>query len=287
MTVMSEARKGLDALDNWYGGFPGPQKYSTLEQLRTDTPVPGVDISDIEGPKNPDWEAFIQSVVDLEQWQGLQFGGLYLYGTPGTGKTHAAIGLGRMLAESGAEVHYRYMKDGDSGDRVKWNDSRGSPVGARLGNNPKTDGGTVFPLHSYPGAEVPMSLKSVLILDDYSPENAPVLRTASEAAAQYGGMIIVTSNHIDPFSILEDRARSVDSANGSLDELHTIALKEMVRRDNPLALEEHERLQDEKLQAAETSAMEADDSFRSRIAAGFKMIPFFGEDRRPEQSIWR
>src|SRR5690606_17981653 len=86
----------LSQLERWEGSYPGGHEFSTLADLQS-------------GPKNEGIDEFrkvAQHVV--EGWQGNQFAGLCLYGTPGNGKTHAAIALGRAMHDEGAEVHYRY-----------------------------------------------------------------------------------------------------------------------------------------------------------------------------------
>src|SRR5882724_328381 len=88
--------QSLAELDHWYGSFPGEHEFSTLESL-TDYP-------------DNDLQAFRDAATILiEKWQGSQFAGLFLYGTPGVGKTLAAIGLGRELAMTGTDVSYRFV----------------------------------------------------------------------------------------------------------------------------------------------------------------------------------
>ena len=199
----------------------------------------------------------------IDGWQGNKFAGLYLYGTPGTGKTHAAIGLGRALHETGADIFYRYVPEiSDYRNPEYWRGSRHSNV--------KYEGNGVFPNNFHPGAQ--RNPKTVLILDDYRPEAQIPLHQAVDAAAQFGGLVVITSNYTDPFKLIEVAEVSKDE-----DDIIKQALLEQ------LVPETATEIKNRRMQAAETISS----SLRSRIAAGFKLIEFSGEDRRQQNSFWQ
>ena len=242
----------LGNIPSWHGGFPGHHEFSTLDGLDRD-PL-----------GNPDLELFFESAQSLsERWRGNQFTGLYLYGTPGTGKTHAAIGLGRLLAEQGAELHYNFSPNLSADglqDVSGWTMPRGSKN--ILNNN-------VFPSAFDNG--IVRNPRSVCIIDDHKPEKAKYLLAATEAAAQYGGLIIVTSKNPDPFGILEVSDGTLTRAD--------IATQAILERIDPETAE--------KIKCTEASERaDISASLRSRITSGFRFIPFMGEDRRPQDSFW-
>ncbi|HSX31994.1 MAG TPA: ATP-binding protein, partial [Candidatus Saccharimonadales bacterium] len=169
-------------LPNWEGGAPGPHELSTLDGLRA--------------YQDPAHEEFLEAAdTILSKWQGDQFVGLYLYGNPGTGKTHAAIGLGRALHDSGAEVHYRF---GPSNTYRTVESQLDNLTANRLHESTR---GVTFPQNFKSGA--PRNPRSVLIFDEYQPQNQAALKGSITAAAQYGGLIVITSNYKDPFKPLE------------------------------------------------------------------------------------
>lgn len=244
---MSEQVSSFGELERWEGGFPGEHEFSTLEGL--EALQHGNDKLDV---------LFSAASKLTDHWNGNHFAGLYLYGTPGTGKTHAALGLGRQLHEAGAEVHYRYVGDLDDNEAF------------RTPRNGEGITSTPFPAQHRHGAV--RNSKSVLILDDYQPvKHSPVTR-AIEASAQYGGLVVITSNYEDPFKLLESPL-SVTSTD-------QVLTSELLQRVDPEthAANQRARAQQEK---------ELSDSLRSRIAAGFKFIEFSGPDYRIENRFWK
>lgn len=93
-----------------------------------------------------------------------------------------------------------------------------------------------------------------------------------EAAAQFGGLVIITSNYTDPFKLLEQPTAAPATVNEAIG-------KELLERENEEAFAALQRRQ---AQAAE----EISASLRSRMVAGIKLIEFSGPDRRIEQSFW-
>lgn len=254
---MSESVKSLSEYPNWGGGFPGPHEFSTLDGLQAD-------------PDNFGLEDLRESSERLVSgWAGNQFAGLYIYGTPGSGKTHAAIGLGRMLADEGADVAYVFGPAADSdlnlSDPASW-------MSLRIYEDLRD---TTKPISKIFSQCVKSGLtrnpRSVLIFDDITPENQQQVLAATQAAAEYGGLIIATSNIDDPMALFE--------VNTPKKELDRIAMETILEREAP---EEIEQLRRDEAEAAQAVS----DSLRSRIAAGFKFINFTGEDRRPSTSFW-
>ena len=205
----------------------------------------------------------------INNWHGNKFAGLYLYGTPGTGKTHFAVALGRALIERDEETAIAYSH---------------LPV-AKLYCNPG-DFMEISPnteYNYYPKRIFsPMLIKKEptrvvrprpmgIILDDYRPEHQKHAIGAIEAAAEYGGLVLITSNHPDPMRILEKQP--VEASNEQM------LQEDHLRNRVPELLEKREKLRE--AQQAEISA-----SLRSRLAAGFKFIEFEGPDRRIGNSFW-
>lgn len=251
--------ESIGDLERWNGGFPGDHEFSDLEGL-------------VPSESNPELAVFFEAAKKLtEDWQGNKFAGLYLYGTPGTGKTHAAIGLGRALHDAGSEVFYRYcpILADDIKRKVNqgldyWTRPRASsPVGAYMNS--------AFPASDGQNVTNKRNPKVALILDDYRPEAQIPLHLAVDAAAQYGGLVIVTSNYTDPFKLVE--------INDTPDSERAIELDALLEN---IAPEVASQLQDHRTQIARGIS----DSLRSRIASAFKFIEFGGEDRRPQNSFW-
>jgi hypothetical protein len=234
--------KSLQSLSGWSGSFPGEHEFSVLDDLE-------------QRSDNPDLEIF-QSVAEkvVEQWQGSHFAGMYLYGPTGTGKTHAAIGLGRALCEADAEVHYIYAPTMGTVSNL-W-------TGQRF-HSPKQDAQPVFPYKYAPGQK--RNPKTVLILDEYRPEHRSSAIEGIDAAAQFGGFVIITSNYDDPFKLVESAPPATSAGE--------VAVERIAQDLNP---DEYATNQAVK-KAAEA---EISNSFRSRIDAGFTFIQFAGADLR-------
>lgn len=253
MQIMSERSvQSFGDLERWEGGFPGEHEFSTLEQLK----------------QFSDGSTGLDTLLDASQrlvgsWGGNRFAGLYLYGTPGTGKTHAAMGLGRLLHdEIGAEIHYRYVPMEKSASISNFNAPRYGHSGLRSQDK------SVFPYDYRDGAS--RNPKSVLILDDYQPDSHDYVARAIEAGAQFGGLVVVTSNYEDPFKLLE---------NGESITPEQIVVEDLAQRTNPEAAAAHAEQQQKRSQEMQAS-------LRSRIAAGIKFIEFSGPDHRVENSFW-
>ncbi len=234
-------------LERWNGIPAGEHEDSTLA---------GLEVSD----DNPGMQEFLgaaQKIID--NWQGNRFAGLYLYGTPGVGKSHAAIGLGRALHETGADVFYRYAPNVVRKSHSYW-------TGTRFNQDLNYDGNGIFATDSY----VEKNPKTALIFDDYKPEAQESLQHAVDAAAQFGGLVIVTSNYTDPFKLVEpyDGRSEKD-----------VALDVVIEKIDPEIASATKARRDK-------VAKGITDSLRSRVAAGFKLIEFTGEDRRQQNSFW-
>lgn len=261
--------RAMRELQRSYGTFPASHQYSTLDDLEAT-------------PDNPGLEIFFEAAKKLtKQWTGDQFAGLHLYGTPGTGKTHAAIGLARVLHEQGANIHYRHVPSWKpqhvqrgllgSIEAVPthiqdWTDTRDLSRPRTYKNTPP------FATIEYAkdGTKKPVRFdeKNVLILDDFQPRASDYTRTALEAAHEHGGLVVITSNATDPLSIVDPPPEN-ESA---------YALLEMLGRNLPdfaEAKKEIDERNNQKLHA-----------LRSRVGAAFKFIHFEGRDRRAENSFW-
>lgn len=253
-----------------YGHFPREHQFSTLEQLE-------------RGSENPELDIFFSAANKLvEHWNGNKFAGLYLYGEPGTGKTHAAIGLARALHQNGATIHYRHVPswrpmerhlNSGYGDRLEIVEPH---ITDWIGQVYKTDFEMPKPFPTSRAKEdggittryEEVHDKSVLILDDYKPFARNYVASAIEAASHYGGLVIVTSNYVDPFKIIEETPEEKQIS------VQTDALKEIA--PNLLGIANVMRNE----HAAKRDAL------RSRVAADFRFIHFEGEDRRAQTSFW-
>lgn len=92
-----------------------------------------------------------------------------------------------------------------------------------------------------------------------------------EAAAERGGLIMITSNHPDMFGLLKSHEPIKTDTE--------VAMRALAERENPDAVAN----EDTKL-AAEVQAMSA--SLASRMATMFKLVGFNGPDMRIENSFW-
>jgi hypothetical protein len=247
---MSFMAESINNLERWVGSFPGEHEFSDLNGLE-------------QNPDNLGLAEF-QVAADslITNWHGNKFVGLYLYGTPGTGKTHAAIGLGRALHETGAEVFYKHAPAIQSvRNPATWTGTRYTDI--------QYEANGVFVDKFISGTE--RNPKVALIIDDYIPEAQIPLHDAVEAAAQYGGLVIVTSNYTDPFKLVE-----LNDSPKSEQEVVLSAAIEQIAPDAAAKLTEQK----------EQAAKKISSSLRSRIASGFKLIEFSGEDRRAQNSFW-
>lgn len=248
--------QSINDLERWEGGFPGAHEFAELGGL----------------DETPERQEFFDAAHDLiNKWRGNQFVGLYLYGDAGTGKSFAAIGLARALHDTAsAEVHYRFVPNIPNDDRFskvrRWTSQRSC---RDLKQDTYKDS-SVFPAEYVNGVE--RNPKSVLVLDDYKPAWQPEVAAATEAAAQFGGLVIITSNHSDPFKLVEAPA----AVPGSTQE---VAMESMAASLDPERMEAYRQVR-----AAKEKEISA--SLFSRVAAGFKIIKFTGPDRRPENSFW-
>jgi hypothetical protein len=259
----------IHQLERSHGQFPREHQFSAIEDLE-------------RGADNPELDDFFVAADKLvTQWTGDKFTGLYLYGEPGTGKTHAAIGLARNLHDAGATIHYRHVPSWRPAERTLAGDgSRIARVEPHLtdwmGPDYSRPGRLPMPFPTsqhvetgnYGGTQEDVHDKSVLILDDYKPFARNYVASAIEAASQYGGLVVVTSNYNDPFKIIEATPEEKQMT------AQMNALAEMV----PSILGIANVVRDE--QAAKRDAL------RSRVAAAFKFIHFEGEDRRIQSSFW-
>ena len=109
-------------------------------------------------------------------------------------------------------------------------------------------------------------------MDDYRPDKQRHVAAAVDAAAQFGGLVIITSNYPDPFKLF-------DVGNDVPASAEDILLHDAAARTDPEAYGRMKESREQK--QSELSA-----SLRSRIAGGFKMIHFDGPDRRPQNNFW-
>ena len=263
----------IQQLERSYGNFPREHQFSAIEDLE-------------RGLDNPELDVFFGAAEKIvAQWTGDKFAGLYLYGEPGTGKTHAAIGLARTLHETGAAIHYRHVPSWRPNKRVvdgEFGDGRTEEIEPHIADwmghdysyeslSPKP-----FPTSrsdNFSRTHEEVHDKSVLILDDYKPFARNYVASAIEAASQYGGLVVITSNYNDPFKILEETPEETQKIN------RMDALTNLVPTDSAPSISGIANVMRGE-QAAKRDAL------RSRVAASFKFIQFEGEDRRIQSSFW-
>jgi len=274
----------LSTSERWDGECPGDHQFSTLENFSYD-------------PNNRNHD-FFQRVSQklINEWDGDQFAGVLIHGEPGTGKSHAAIGLARALHDKGAEVSYRFVPELQPHTNTVsiWTAPRLlEPVYARGGATTTTttkeveegsetttsrtfveandmkvtqrDPQSVFPSFFDEGVE--RNPKTVLILDDYKPLWRPHMRSAIEAASNFGGLIIMTSNFGNIFHL----------QNPGESDLTPVAI-------NPY--NDSEEVKVAKAKAINYEIEKLKMSFMSRLVAGFVEIEFTGVDHRKQGSFW-
>ena len=257
----------IQQLERSYGNFPREHQFSAIEDLE-------------RGLDNPELDVFFGAAEKIvAQWTGDKFAGLYLYGEPGTGKTHAAIGLARTLHETGAAIHYRHVPSWRPNKRVvdgELGEGRNKEIEPHIVDwmGPDYSYESLLP-KPFPTSRSDISRthkevhdKSVLILDDYKPFARNYVASAIEAASQYGGLVVITSNYNDPFKILEETPEEKQNS------AHMDALTELAPSISGIA----------NVMRGEQAAKR--DALRSRVAASFKFIQFEGEDRRVQSSFW-
>jgi len=249
----------LSDLPRWQGGFPGEHEYSTLEQL--------------EGHDGRFDEALIAANALQSRWNGNKFVGLWLYGKPGTGKTHYAVGLGRVLHEAGADIAYLSIPNLISQHRqfggVSKTEAEAAQYPSYYSSDPLLSNNLRSPRAVF-NMDKPVQ-KPVLIMDDYRPQARRQVAAAIEAGTEAGGLVVVTSNYPDPFKLF-------DVKTGVRSE-QEIVMRDMAQRADEAAVSalDESRVSDEQ---------EFADSLRSRIAAGFKFLEFTGDDQRIARSFW-
>lgn len=264
-----------------FGAFPGSHPESTLETFDFNQADKGHNL----------FSAAAKHL--LSEWHGDQFAGLYLHGNPGTGKTHAAVGMARALLNSGAEVHSYFVPElnhdmeGVSGwrkprifDRYGSNNQlftvteKVAEDGSKITTQQRLsvdeqiehERGSVFP--AVYGEGIERNPRTVLLLDDYKPRYKLPVRAAIEAAADAGALVIITSN----FPGLDDLAIPVQGE---------LSIREpMIYGGNP-SPEDKAQLEAYKREARAVHAASL-----SRIANGMLSIEFTGHDHRAPQSFW-
>lgn len=259
---MSEV-KSLAELPNWGGGFPDDHEFSTLRQIR--------DWNDSD-PLRPYDDALESADRILTRWADptVRGGvGLYLHGTPGNGKTHFAVALGRALAEHNIDTAYLHVPTTTRGDYEIMARFMSQPVFVKDNSTPSS-------IFSY-DVRIDMGRgtargKSALILDDYRPQFQKVAHAAVEAAAEAGGLVIITSNHPDPFGLLTRPSESPKTDS-------EVAARAFIEHTNPGALAAEDAKRNEEAQAISAS-------LASRMAAMFRMVEFSGPDMRTKNSFW-
>ena len=261
--------QSLSELPNWGTDYPENHRFSTLDQISK---------WNEENEQRPFDEAL--STVDvIRRWANPDISGslgLYLYGTPGTGKTHFAIGLGRELVQHEVDVAYLYLPKLGDNEYHSFDNVSGFMTNP---TNPMSNYETQYIFSrnrvisdaSQTVAKYARRGKSALILDDYRPQYQQIAYAAIEAAAERGGLVIITSNHTNPFGLLEKRSPILTD-----DELAKRAMLSQIDPEGLATADTNRQIESDARQA----------SLASRIAAMVKLVEFTGEDKRIEKSLW-
>ena len=219
-------------LPNWGGGFPVVHEFSTINDVKqwNETLSKGLYDEALSAT-----DKVLSRMLDSSARAPM---GLYLFGKPGNGKTHVAIGLGRILAENGVMVSYFHAPRHDTKSSfTKMSSSMLSP-----GVNEKTEvtQKSIFSEKVFDrnlNYWVPRG-KSAIIFDDYRPEHQMAAYGAVEAAAEMGGLVIMTSNHPDPFRLLAAPKQELNVID--------LAVRMMVELENAEALERADKASEER-----------------------------------------
>lgn len=272
----------------WHGVLPGSHTNSTLETFNSSA--------------SPGHQMFLRAAnYILDTWRGDKFAGLLLHGSPGSGKSHAAIALARELHQDGAEVHYVSVPELNvhSPSTAMWTEPRmadpyrnrqmsrvtttesatraddGSPKVETVTVKEMDEAGVELLVEHNPNSVfasrfdkgLTRNPKTVLVLDDVKPRWHAHAHHAVEAASNAGGLIIMTSN----FPILEGLSSPPDSE-----------LTDISRMSYNTPPDVQERV----AQLRNSEASTINSAYKSRIVPAILPIHFEGIDLRAQNSFW-